>query len=240
MAASSQVDNPSPASLSLRALGPCHSAPAGSIVDLRKLLAERFPQQPTRAQARLPTGLAALDEAIGGGLPKGAITELISPQLSAGSALLIHALLQAAHHEHYFLALIDGRDSFDPQPLGNACLRNLLWLRCTKTTEALKAADLLLRDGNFPLVVLDLVLNAAEELRKIPQTSWYRLQRLVEPAPTAFLVLTRRSIISSAQLKLILENTWSLKDLQREDNFAQLKIHVQRLHGGCHEMVEAG
>ena len=44
-------------------------------------------------------------------------------------------------------------------------------------------------------MVLDLVLNAAEELRKIPQTSWYRLQRLAEPVPTAFLVLTRHSIM---------------------------------------------
>ena len=238
MPASSQIQ--SSASSSWRAPEPCHSAPASSIVDLRKLLAERFPQQRLPPHARLATGLVALDEAIGGGLPKGAITEVISPKLSAGSALLIHALLQAAHREHYFLALIDGRDSFDPQPPGNACLRNLLWLRCTKTTEAVKAADLLLRDGNFPLIVLDLVLNAADELRKIPQTSWYRLQRLVEPAPTAFLVLTRRTIISSAQLKLFLENTWSLKDLQRESNFAQLKVHVQRMHGNRQGMVEAG
>ena len=81
--------------------------------------------------------------------------------------------------------------------------------------DAVKAADLLLRDGNFPLVVLDLVLNAADELRKIPQTSWYRLQRLVEPAPTAFLVLMRRSMISSAQTKLVLENNWQLADLRR-------------------------
>ena len=66
----------------------------------------------------------------------------------------------------------------------------------------MQAADLLLRDGNFPLVILDLVLNPVEELRKIPPSNWYRLQRLVEPAPTAFLVLTPRSMISSAQWKL--------------------------------------
>ena len=52
--------------------------------------------------------------------------------------------------------------------------------------DAVKAVDLLLRDGNFPLVVLDLVLNDSAELRKIPQTNWYRLQRLVEAATDRF------------------------------------------------------
>ena len=99
---------------------------------------------------------------------------------------------------------------------------NLLWVRCTKALDAVKAADLLLRDGNFPLVVLDLVLNASAELRKIPQTSWYRLQRLVETAPTAFLVLTRASIISSAQLKLSLDNAWTLADLEQDHLTARL------------------
>ena len=160
--------------------------------------------------------------------------------MSAGSALLIYALLQAAHEERHFLALIDGRDSFDPQPLGNARLRHLLWVRCAKAFDAVKAADLLLRDGNFPLVILDLVLNSAEELRKIPQTSWYRLQRLAEPIPTAFLVLTRRSMISSAQLKLELENSWTLGDLQRDDCLARLQIQVQRVQGGRRNIAETG
>ena len=144
---------------------------------------------------------------------------------------MLYALLQNAHQAGYFLALVDGRDSFDPQPLGNARLRNLLWVRCTKALDALKAADLLLRDGNFPLVVLDLVLNVSAELRKIPQTSWYRLQRLVEAAPTAFLVLTRESIISSAQLKLSLDNTWSWQIWKRTTSTPRFQILVKRTQG---------
>ena len=240
MAASSKIDDVPPGASSCPGAGPRPAAPASSIVDLRKLLAERFPQVRTPASARLVTGVARLDEATGGGLPKGGITELTSPHLSAGTALLISLLLQKAHQERSFLALIDGRDSFDPQPLENARLRNLLWVRCTKAFEAVKAADLLLRDGNFPVVVLDLVLNGADELRKIPQTTWYRLQRLAEPMPTAFLVLTRRSMISSAQVKLVLENNWQLDDLQRDDSFAQLKFQVQRAHGGRQAMAETG
>ena len=202
----------------------------GKIVDLKKLLAERFPQTPVTATSRLSTGLDFIDYPTGGGLPKGAITELISPQISAGSASVIYALLQAAHRERYFLALIDGRDSFDPQPLRNSFLQNLLWVRCHKANEVIKAADLVLRDGNFPLVIVDLVLNPVEELRQIPQTSWYRLQRLVEGAPTACLVLTRRNMISSAQLKLVLENVWTLETFEQENALSQLRVNVRRSH----------
>lgn len=215
-------------------------AASSKIFDLRNLLAERFPQRFPLPAPRLATGLSVIDEAIEGGFPKSAITELSSPQVSAGSALLLHALLQNAQRAGYFLALVDGRDSFDPQPLGNRQLRNLLWVRCTKALDAVKAADLLLRDGNFPLVVLDLVLNAADELRKIPQTTWYRLQRLVETAPTAFLVLTRASIISSAQIKLSLDNAWTLADLDQDHLTARLKVLVKRAQSGRLAIAGAG
>jgi hypothetical protein len=203
---------------------------SGKIVDLRNLLAERFPHRPISPSARFRTDLSSLDSSIGGGLPKGAITELITPQISTGSASLISMLLQSAHRGRYFIALIDGRDSFDPAPVGNSCLRHLLWLRCHKALEVIKGADLLLRDGNFPLVIADLVLNPFDETRKIPQTSWYRLQRLVEPTSTAFLILTRHSMVSSAQLKIVLENTWNLQTLQHENPLSCLRMRVQRCH----------
>ena len=206
----------------------------GKIGDLRKLLAERFPHTPASATTRrLITGLSFLDQAIGGGLPKGAITELISPRASAGSASLIHALLQSGQQNHYFVGLIDGRDSFDPSASGElakACLQHLLWVRCIKALDAIKAADLLLRDGNFPLVIVDLVLNPAADLSKIPQTSWYRLQRLVESAPTACLVMTRQGMVSSAQLKIVLENSWTLETFEDERAISRLSIRVQRSH----------
>src|SRR6266705_6827613 len=144
-------------------------AASAKIIDLRKLLTERFPHVAVTTPTRLFTGLSFLDEQIGGGLPKGAITELISPQISAGSASLIHALLRthlagetlacltdSPRDESVSprrpdkmsvlqpIALVDGRDSFDPCSLGNSSLLQLLWVRCTKAVEAIKAADLLL------------------------------------------------------------------------------------------------
>ena len=206
-------------------------ASGGKIVDLRALLAERFPASPVSPHDYLTTGLSPFDQTAGGGLQKGSITELISPQISSGSASLIAALIHAAHRDRYFLALIDGNDSFDPQSLGNDLLQHVLWVRCRNTIHAIKSADLLLRDGNFPLVIIDLVLNSAREIRKIPQTSWYRLQRLVEATSTAFLVLTRFNTVSSAQLKLVLDNMWTLQTFRHENAASCLHIHVRRAHG---------
>jgi hypothetical protein len=217
-------------------------AASAKIIDLRNLLAERFPHLSCTTARRLSTGLPCLEEPIGGGLPRGAITELIStarsathsvaggPGMSAGSAALIHALVHCAYRDNYFLALIDGRDSFDPCGLYKTSLQHLLWVRCSKASEAVKAADLLLRDGNFPLVIVDLVMNAPDELRKIPQTNWYRLQRLVEMLPTACLVLTRYEMVSSAQLKLVLENSWDIQTFETPDAFSRLRIVVKRSH----------
>src|SRR5712691_12282155 len=205
-------------------------AAGAKIIDLRNLLAERFPHPSCTTARRLITGLRFLEESIGGGLPRGAITEMIRPGTSSGSASLIRALVHCAYRDNYFLALIDGRDSFDPCGLDNAWLQHLLWVRCSKASEAVKAADLLLRDGNFPLVIVDLVLNAPEELRKIPQTNWYRLQRLVEMIPTACLVLTRYEMIGGAQLKLVLQNSWNLESLETQDALSGMRIIVKRSH----------
>src|SRR5260370_4959168 len=120
--AASGKSHTAPASAPDRAPRLGHSSPAGAIVDLRKLLAERFPHPPFPAITRLITGLSFLDQAIGGGLPKGAITPLTTPRISAGSASLIQALLQTANRHNFFLALIAGRDSFHPQPLRNSLL----------------------------------------------------------------------------------------------------------------------
>ncbi|HEY2714167.1 MAG TPA: hypothetical protein VGI60_16775 [Chthoniobacterales bacterium] len=200
------------------------------IIDLRKLLAERFPQEIVSPANQLATGITNLDSLLNGGLTKGAITELISPPGNGGSASLIAALLHRAAGERYFLALIDGRDSFDPQSIAATALRHLLWIRCHQANEAMQAADLLLRDGNFPLLILDLVLHPLAELRRIPSSNWYRLQRLIEPAPTALLALTPCSLISSAQWKLMLENRWWLSQLDWAATELQthLRVHLQR------------
>jgi hypothetical protein len=213
-------------------------AEKSKLVDLRNLLSERFPHTQRATTARFQTGQRLIDSVTAHGLPAGAITEISSPRWSAGSASLIAGLVRAAEASRYFVALIDGRDSFDPEPLGQGCLRHLLWVRCHHALEAVKAADLLLRDGNFPLVLLDLVLNPPNELRKISQPNWYRLQRLVEPTSTACLILSRRSMVASAQLKIELEHQWNLQTLEQDRAIAAAKLHIQRSHLAQRSEVE--
>jgi hypothetical protein len=77
-----------------------------------------------------------------------------------------------------------------------------VWVRCATTAAALAAADLLARDANLGLVVLDLARAPEADLRRIPAPHWYRLQRAVEPADLALVVETPRACVPSAQVRL--------------------------------------
>lgn len=171
-----------------------------------------------------------MDHLLDGGFPKSAIIELVSRHLSAGSALIVVALLRQAYQTNQWFGLVDGQDCFDPAPLDNALLSRLLWVRCRQTKQALTAADLLLRDGNLPLVVFDLRLNPAIELRRIPATTWYRLQRIVELTSTTLLVLTPCPMVTGAQARLSLENRFTLEALMETDEelLSRLKIELMQ------------
>lgn len=207
--------------------------PSEKVIQLRQSLAERFPSLrmssdfPARQRAHWPTGLTQIDMPLHGGLLKGAITEFVAPSRS-GSALLLHALLRQAGEANQFAALIDGRDNFDATELDQNILSRLLWVRCHDAGEALKAADILLRDRNLPLVILDLKLNAAKELEKIPGTTWYRFQRLIEQSSTVFLVITPRAMVASAEIRFTWENRFAFEDLDREQSelFSELSSEV--------------
>jgi hypothetical protein len=128
--------------------------------------------------------------------------------------------------------LVDGHDSFDPSAFGpgDTALGQLLWIRCINVLETIKATDLILRDGNFSLVIVDLVLNPPDEVGRIPQTTWYRFQRLVEASSTACVIISRLSMVSSAQLKIVLQNAWTLCDLDESNLGSQISLHLQRSH----------
>ena len=75
---------------------------------------------------------ASIDGAIGGGLPKSAITELSSSEVSAGSALLLYALLAEARSAMAIFSpwSTDGIHSILNRLETGVCV-NLLWVRCT-------------------------------------------------------------------------------------------------------------
>lgn len=223
--------------------------PATNIFELRQLLAERFPGLRTRAdelsatgRAVWPTGLPQVDESLHGGLPKGALAEIVAERRGSGSALLMAALIHRSLGENKFVAIIDGQDSLDVTQLGEG-LSRLLWVRCRSTDEALKAADFLLRDGNLPLVLLDLASNPAAQLRRIPATTWYRFQRLIEQTSAICVVLAPHAMVAPAQVRVTLRSRFSMTALEREPQelLRELKLEVTeaRRFGEEHE-VEAG
>jgi len=178
------------------------------IIELRKILAERFPQK-SGTHLLTSTGWSPLDSLLGGGLPAGSITQLVIPSISAGGAIVLHEIIEAMHERSQCLALIDGKNSFEPfteSPL-------LLWIRCQNAAQALKATDMLLRDNNLPLNILDLKQNSDAELRRIPGSTWYRFQRILEENKSTLLTITRHPVVSSAQISIMLTHQLTFDDL---------------------------
>ena len=205
---------------------------------LRHLLAERFPTvshggEPLRASRVLTTGIPAIDEAAGG-LPLSAVTEFVCAAPSCGSHLLLGELLAATRANRTRVALVDGNDTFDAGSYPEDLLAHLVWVRCHSTAEALQAVDLLARDANFGLVVLDLRRAADAELRRTPATQWYRLQRIVEPTDLALVVETPRPLVASAQLRLLLPTSHGMADLESPRHHLAQQLSPskqrQRLH----------
>ncbi len=196
---------------------------------LRHLLEERFPAAPRPPAPVLATGIAALD-AETGGLPRRAITELVARGPSCGSQLLLGQLLAVTRADPQRVALIDACDQFDPASFAADLLQHLVWVRGHSLASALAAADLIVRDANFALVLLDLRDVAAPELRRTPATFWYRLQRAVATTDLALVIITRHACIPSALLRFELERSASLSELAtgRPALLAQLAPIIRR------------
>jgi hypothetical protein len=128
------------------------------------------------------------------------------------------------------VGLIDGTDQFDPAGHPESALATLVWVRCPNPESALPTAELLARDANLELVVLDLRRASPNGVRRIPAAAWYRLQRAVEQSDLALLALTPLAIVPSAQLRFGLARSHHLADQIRErSELAQtLTVTLQR------------
>ena len=160
------------------------------------------------APLTVSTGLALLD-AITGGLPRGALSEITGPASSGRTGVMLAALAGTTRREEA-CALVDASDNFDPASAAAAGvdLGRLLWVRCSerersslrkdhqraalgRLEQVLKVTDLLLQGGGFGMVVLDLGDISPESARRVPLTSWFRFRRAVESTATVLLVIER-------------------------------------------------
>jgi hypothetical protein len=160
------------------------------------------------ASLTISTGVAALD-ALTGGLPRGALSEITGPASSGRTGVMLAALAGATRRNEA-CALVDASDSFDPASaaVAGVDLDRLLWVRCSegdrsslrknqrrtalgRLEQVLKVTDLLLQGGGFGMVVLDLGDIPVVSARRVPLTSWFRFRRAVEPTATVLLVIER-------------------------------------------------
>src|SRR3954467_2223360 len=148
---------------------------------------------PRDEQALAPSGVSALDARLGGGFPRGQISEVVGPRSSGRTSLLLQTMA-AATARGELVALVDALDMFDPVSAGAAGvdLDRLLWIRGHLVTnqglcrelnqraieQAIRPFTLVLQAGNFGLVVFDVAEAPAEAGRRLPFTTWLRLQRM--------------------------------------------------------------
>ena len=178
-----------------------------------------FNLQEKGAPELLSSGVAPIDSFTGGGLPRGAITEIFGPASSGRTSFMLSALAHATTHDEV-CAVVDTSNVFDPSSASNAeiNLERLLWIRCANNLEhAFKATDLLLQGGGFGLVMLDLADIATQDARRIISSWWYRFRRTLEATPTVLVVIAEESCAKScAALALELKQETGLWSVSSE------------------------
>lgn len=111
------------------------SAAATLRFEIEHALERRFPAALTPAPRTIrevaATGIAAVDELMGGGLPVGAISELTGTA-SSGRTSLALAFVAQRTAEARACAWVDVNDAFDPESAAanGVRLKQLLWIRC--------------------------------------------------------------------------------------------------------------
>lgn len=151
----------------------------------------------------LSHGLAAL--------PRGGITEILG-EPTTGRTAVAQWMLATATRGGEVCAVIDTPNAFDPASAmkSGTDLGKLLWVQCSHNLEtALKAADMILHNGGFGLVLLDLCDVAPAAFHRVPTSCWYRFRLAIEPTPTVLLILARQSVAKSCatrQFKLEYQN----------------------------------
>jgi recombination protein RecA len=159
------------------------------------------------------TGVTALDAQLRGGFPRGQLSEIVGPPSSGRTSLLL-GMLAAATARGELVALVDALDRLDVESAAAAGvdLDRLLWVRghvvmnpglCRDLNQraleqVIRAVTLVLQAGTFGLVAFDAGEVPADALRRLPMTTWLRLQRMVEGRQTICVLVGRESMARSA------------------------------------------
>lgn len=191
------------------------STAAAIRLQVETTLARRVPAALTLKIKQAPelfaTGIDDVDTVLGGGIPRGCISE-IAGVLSTGKTSFALSTIAAITQSGAACAWVDVSDALSPESAAaaNIVLKRLLWLRMSaerkqrvtdkpwsRLEQALKATDLLLQAGGFAAIVLDLSDVPPQHATRIPLSTWYRYRLAAEQARTALLLLTQTPCANS-------------------------------------------
>jgi len=183
---------------------------------LRRQLREKFPQAQvawTEPEEQEKPATPFEPEAF----PAGAISEVLPVGGLGGLGLMVARLLGEPEERSALpdFILVDGGECFDPASYTEAACSRLLWVRCRTGLELMKAADLLIRDGNVPFVLLDLCGLPKEELRQLRSSAWWRLRQAAEKNCCRVVVMSPYPQVPCATLRLRLSGSLGLEDFAR-------------------------
>lgn len=108
----------------------------------------------------ISSGSIGLDDALGGGYPRGRIIEIYGPESSGKTTLALHAIANA-QAEGGVAAFIDAEHAFDryyAQQLGiDISAERLLFSQPDNGEQALEIVEILVRTGKIDIIVIDSV-----------------------------------------------------------------------------------
>ena len=178
--------------------------------------------------AAAPLGTDTLDRALSGGLPRGQVSEVVGPASSGRTSIAWMALAAATERgESVALIDTFDRFDLPTADACGIELSKLLWVRgqaLSKTTgaidpawlpgvcavsgpgtfmervidRAIKALNLVVQSGVCTVVVIDLIDVPANALRRLPASTWFRIERAIEGSDTAVLILAALPVARSA------------------------------------------
>lgn len=220
-------------------------------LQIEHTLERRFPAALSPAarviRETAPTGIAAIDELLGGGLPIGAISEITGSACSGRTSLAI-AFLAARTQQGQVCAWVDVDDSFDPESAAASGVRlnQLLWIRCrsdaaqrtpsrkpwARLDQAVRAVDLLLQAGGFSAIVLDMGSTQPEFARRIPLATWFRFRQAAQRTQCSLVPLGQIACAQSSA-EVVLDCTSLRVDALGETVLDNLVYEVRRERGAA-------
>lgn len=200
-----------------------------ALLRARKLDRTLTSAMPTTEDRVMPCGLATLDTALRGGFRRGHVSEVAGPSSSGRTSLVWQWLGEATHRGEAIALVdtFDRFDPASGVACG-IDLSRMLWVRgqaLSKTSgavdpawlpgiravegpgtmlertldRALKALNLVLQAGVCTAVALDLADVPAPTLRRIPSSTWLRMQRILEGSDIGCVVITTTPLARSAE-----------------------------------------